>query len=130
MIIDKKWYTCYKCGHKWVLGESLPKSCPECKTWFNQVSPQEKAIKINGEKMKLARAYVAKTDKSCTKLKRMTKKNLIQYLIPLIADAVRINDCWINGNEGTNPDDPLFDEMEQISRTWAALRNLHDDFWK
>lgn len=58
----------------------------------------------------------------------MKKSELISLLIPMIERAVKINESWVDGRGGIHPEDKEFDEMEAISRSWADLRDFHDDY--
>lgn len=61
-------------------------------------------------------------------LRKMSKQHLIKKLIPLIEDAVMVNESWIDGRDGVHPTRPEFDAFG-IERFWAQLRDLHDDYW-
>ena len=69
-----------------------------------------------------------KPKKIYSKLNRATKKQIIDFLIPLIERAIMINACWIDGNDGVHPRYPKFDQMDATSSIWAAVLDLHDDY--
>ena len=61
-------------------------------------------------------------------LRKMTKAQIVAFLIPLIDSAVKINESWVDGNKGIHPLDPEFDSMAATSESWSALVDLHDDY--
>lgn len=62
------------------------------------------------------------------KLRKMKKEELINILIPLIEKATKVNEYWVN--EGRKRNISLDKCLELTSDIWAALRDLHCDYWK
>lgn len=62
------------------------------------------------------------------RLRSMTKDQLLELLVPLVLDAICINDAWAGDADGVHPEMPDFDPSSAEIEIWVALRNLHDDY--